>query len=306
MIKYYRKTQKVQKLEEISEFKPGSWLYIELPTPLEISRLASKFSLEPGHLADALDPNEVSRLEFEGDIAYIYTRIPLEEKGNVTTLPLLIILGKNFLATITARPLPIFTKFIEDKIDFFTTQKVRLFIQIFAEINNHFNRTLVSLNRGVNQISGKLEKISNSQILQFVVIEKILNELLNTLNRTNTILINLLSGKNLPLYKEDRELVEDILLTNGQLIDYCKSTLLLTGNVREAYSTILANNLNRVMKLMTSLTIIMTIPTIIASLFGMNVPLPLVGTSQAFLIIILLAFFISITALILFRRRGWL
>jgi magnesium transporter len=127
---------------------------------------------------------------------------------------------------------------------------------------------------------------------------------------TNVILNNLLgptlTGKFLELYENDKDLIEDLILSNGQLIDLCQANLKNIVNIREAYSTIVANNLNRTMKFLTSITVILTVPMIVGSLWGMNIPLPLANYSGAFPIMTLGVLAVSIILLIIFSKKKWL
>ncbi|HUC20835.1 MAG TPA: CorA family divalent cation transporter, partial [Candidatus Polarisedimenticolaceae bacterium] len=143
--------------------------------------------------------------------------------------------------------------------------------------------------------------------VQFVVIEDVLNDYLSELLPTNTMLTNLLAGKhNLSFYEEDRDLIEDLVLGTRQSIEASKSNLRTIVNIREAYSNIMTNNLNRQIKLLTSLTIILMIPNVIVGFFGMNVPIPLSAFPWAFPLILLTTLGLCSYLVWLFNRRGWL
>jgi len=142
--------------------------------------------------------------------------------------------------------------------------------------------------------------------MNFVGFEEELNDFLSALTHTSPVLQNILGGKLIKLYEQDGELMEDLILSANQLIGLCQSTLKNIVNIREAYSTIVTNDLNRVIKLFTSLTVILTIPTIIASLYGMNVKLPLAGNPEAFWIISLAIVVIVSVILYIFSRNRWL
>jgi magnesium transporter len=109
-----------------------------------------------------------------------------------------------------------------------------------------------------------------------------LNEYLTSLQSQAVVFRNLLSGKFLPLYEDDEDLIEDLSLGTTELIDLIKSRLKTISNIRDAYSTIMANNLNRIFKHLTSIGIFMVIPTVTASLYGMNLALPVATHPNAF------------------------
>jgi len=306
MIKIYYKTLKSKGLEEIKESKIGSWIYIENPTDMEMDRLASQFNLEKDLLNDALDPYEVPRIEQEGGVAYVFTRVPFQDNNRVVTAPVLIGIGPSFVFTVSKEPLPFLNKFINSAVDFSTTQKNKLFLQIFSQINSVYSNFIMTMSRQVRAMSGKLENVNNKTIIKFVTFEEILNDFLAALIPTNSILKDLLLGKTIKLYEEDEDLVEDMLHANGQLAELTKSNLKTIVNIREAYSTIMTNNLNRIIKFLTVLTIVLNIPMIIASFYGMNVSLPIEKTPGAFWWILIFTVTISVILLGIFNKKRWL
>lgn len=282
------------------------WTYVEGPSEVEIKKLVEKFNLDEGLVKDALDPFEVSRSEkYEGKI-YFFARTPLPtNKGMMLTIPVLFIIGKKFLITITPQDLPIFEKFIDDTSDN-KTSHVGLFIKIFGEINNTYNSSLISINREIWQASNNIEKINNKDIAQFVDYERITNDYLSRLIQNGVVLNQLNNKRYIKLTEDEDELVEDLLLDNNQLIDISKNSLQSVKNIRDAYSTILSNDLNRVIKLLTSLTIILNVPTMIAGLWGMNVGVPFAHSIYAFGLVLMIVLIICLVLIKIFRKKDWL
>lgn len=310
MITYFYRNLKEKKFHTLDTFRTGSWVHVEHPTEEEFELLERSFALEPGLLRDAVDPYEVPRVEVHDNIVYVFTRVPylIDSPGkelHMLTLPLLVAIGETFVVTVSQRPLPDIDKIIADE-DLYTTQKSKLFLQIFFAITSTYNSFLINLNKKVRSISVELEKIENKDVAQFVAFERMLNDFLAALIPTNTLLKNLLYGKFLPFFKEDKDLIEDLFLNNEQLIEICRTNLKNIVNIRESYSMIMTNNLNRVIKLLTALTIILTIPTIIGSLYGMNVPLPFADSPYAFIFILLSTIGISGGLFFLFIKKDWL
>lgn len=310
MIKFYYKTIKDQEPSILGEFKIGSWIYAENPDAQEINYLVENFNLEIGLLNDALDPFEVPRLAIEKGIVYIFTRVPFKEDGKISTEPVLVALGETFVLTVSPKSLPFLEKFIKSEIRYNTTQKTKLVLQIFSEITTSFNHFLTDIGRNVRSLSVEIEKIGNKDIVRFVNSESILNDFLAALVPTNTILNNLLSAnfsvKALELYDEDKDLIEDLFLSSGQLIELCKTTMKTIVNIRESSSTLMTNNLNRVMKLLTSLTIILNIPMIVAGFYSMNVRLPFSQTNRVFWGLLGISFAGSLTLLFIFIKKKWI
>lgn len=310
MITYYQKSVTDKKLKTLDSFRVGTWLYIEKPIDAELDLLVKDFGLDRGLLNDALDLYEVPRVEIEDDILYIFTRIPYTEKEGanerIITSPLLVAVGKDFLMTLSSKSLPFLEKFSTGKINFSTTQKTRLLLQIFSEIDGAYNGFLNTISRNVRGTHVQLERIDNKDIVRLINFEVVLNEFLAALVPTSALLKNLLSGKFLKLYERDEDLVEDLFLGSGQLIESCKSNLKNIVNIRQGYSTIMTNNLNRVIKLLTALTIVLTVPTIVASLYGMNVRLPLGDSPFAFWWVVGGIGAFSAAILGIFAKNRWL
>jgi magnesium transporter len=151
-----------------------------------------------------------------------------------------------------------------------------------------------------------MESIKNKDIVQFVNFESVINDFLSALVPANTMLTKLMSGKYFKLYEEDKDLIEDMYLSHNQLIVLCRANLKNIVNIRDAYSTIMTNNLNRILKMLAALTVVLTIPTTIGSFFGMNVAVPLDQNPHAFGFIVVGAILLSALALVVFIKNKWL
>lgn len=310
MVKILHKTIKEKELKEINSFRIGSWIYVEYPEEKELDDLSKNFSLEKGLLMDAIDPYEVPRLKIDNGVIYIFTRVPNKENNRVITEPLMIGIGKDFIITTSSKPLIFLNKFLNNEINFTTTQKTKLVLQFFSEIITDYNTFLASISKSVRSSSVQMEKINNKDIIQFVTFEGVINDFLAALVPTNAILNNLLYStaprRLLELYEEDKDLIEDLFLSNNQLIELCKANLKTIVNIRESYSTIMTNNLNRVIKFFTALTIILTVPMIVSSFYGMNINLPFAKHPLAFWGISITTLVVSFTLLAVFFRKRWL
>jgi len=304
MITIYHKSIKEKKLQTLQEERAGSWLYVVNPSEKEMESLVTKHKLQKEHIIDALDPHEVPRYETEDGIAYIFTRVPLNRQ-RIVTIPVLFIITKDHTITISKEELPFKDQFLRDPA-IVTTQKTKLLLQLFNNTILTYNFLVTGISRKVRAISINIESISNKEIVQFVGFESVLNDFLSSLVPTKTILRNILSGKHIKLYDEDKDLIEDLEIDSEQLVELCRSNLKNMVNVREAYSTIMTNNLNRVIKMLTGLTIILTVPMIIASLYGMNVSLPFSDSPLAFFYIIGFTGIISFFLLGILIRNRWL
>lgn len=309
MIGIFQRTVRDEKIKAIEEFRSGSWIYVESPSDEEVAELARDFSLSADLLRDGTDPYEVPRMETEGGAIYLFARTPYKGDDEVTTVPLLIVIGADFFITLSKERHPFFRKMVSGGADFHTSQKTAMLTLVFSEILSLYNESLTSIRRQVRIASGRVEDISNNDISKFLLFEGVINDFLAALIPTNAILSNLLSGKApkelIKLYDADHDLIEDLFLGSAQTIELSKSSLKTIVNIREAYSTIMTNNLNRTMKLLTALTVILTIPTFISGFFGMNVRVPLADFSYGFWAIVFFSIVVSGATLYFFLKKKW-
>jgi magnesium transporter len=305
MLRLYHKTARSKQIQQLERFTAGTWIYLEKPSEEEISNVVQRFNLDPDLLMDALDPYEVPRYERQEGIIYIYIRIPYKSGEKITTIPLLIALGKNFLLTVCEREIPCLSKVLARK-DFYTTQKIYLLLLLLEEIDADYGRFLTFISRGVRSIRIQIVDLDNKDIVKFVNFEEILNDMLSALVPLSSILQRFLFTKSLKLSDAHKEKIEDLYLSAKEWQEVSKTNLKAIVNIRQGYSTIMTNNLNRVIRVLTVLTIILTIPTIVSSMYGMNVALPYAQSPHAFWGVLGGTVIIAVIILIILRWKKWL
>ncbi len=306
MIKYFYKSLRNEKIQELKEYKRGAWVYVEAPDHKEIDRLAEQFKLTPGHLQDALDEDEMPRLEKEGDQSYIFVRFAYRNAdGEIETVPLLFVFGKDFLITVSLVRLPPLDAFMRGKVEFATTQRAKLVLQILQQIVEQYDGFISRTSKRIKFIRSRLRghEIRNQDFIDFVTIEDELNEFLSALMPTNATLRRLLLGRYMPLFAEDQDIVEDLLLNNEQSIEACNSNLKSVANIREAYSSISANNVNRTIKVLTIITVLVMVPSMFFGLYGMNIPLPFQEAAWALAAIVAFTVLVNVLVVVIARRK---
>ncbi|MFW6210323.1 MAG: magnesium transporter CorA family protein [Patescibacteria group bacterium] len=306
MLTTYFRTIKDDTLKSLSEWRSGVWIHAEMPTEIELQQLVSELGVDETILEDATDFFEVPRLERSDGVTYFFTRYPYEQSAeDAETAPLLIAVGESFVLTVSQYPVPQFEPFTSGTRVVHTTQKTKLFIQLMQVLTSSYERQLIRLRRAVHKDRAKLRKIGNREIVRFVEYEHKLNDMIAAVLPTNTALQQVLGGGYIQIYDDDRELVEDLRIDNAQVVDSARTLLKTIQNVRSAAEAILANNLNNRIKTLTVLTVLLTVPTIVSSLFGMNVALPLEGTPYAFLYIVLFVSLVVALMVWYFKRHEW-
>lgn len=299
MITYYHRTQKSPVVSETQELQ-DAWVYVADPSEEELDRLVRIDGLERDLLQDAVDPSEVPRIQQEREVTYFFLRAPSGTGDEAQTVPLLIAIAPTFLLTVSRQPFTWLERFVHGTASYSTQWRSQLVWRILLELNIRYNTAINDMARRVRGNIGPNQSIQNEDILRLVAYEGILNDFLAGLQPMNAMLANVMAGKHIKLYDEDKDLMEDVLLGNNQVLESGKAQLRTAVNMREAYSVIATNNLNRVIKLLTVVTVVLTVPMVMSGLYGMNVHLPLGSHPLAFF------FVIGATALIIIALLRYL
>lgn len=307
MITHYFKTLKDSELKELDTIRTGVWTHVVDPTDEELTQIAELYALDEAILEDARDFFEVPRMERSGGVTYFFTRYPYDDKDeDIDTAPLLIVMGESFVLTIAVREVPQFNQFINGKTNIITTQKTKLFIQFMDVITKSFEIELMRMRKAVHRNKTRLQNIGSREITRLVNYEHELNDMISAVVPTNAWLQTVANKNFMQLYNDDVELMEDLMIANGQLIDSARSVLKNIQNIRQATESILTNNLNYTIRTLTIVTILLTIPTLVSSLYGMNVPLPFAEQAWSFGVVMGLIAIMLAVAVYLFRKNKWL
>lgn len=286
MITYWKRTAATSELERANAVAPDTWVYVTDPSDAELDALVADGVLERDLLQDAIDPNEVPRIQHERGVTYFFLRAPSGQAEGTQTVPLLIALAPTFLLTLSRAPFSWLERF-RDTGAYATAWRSQLVWHIFLALAGRYQTTVTDIARRVRSNVGVSQAIQNEDIFRLVAYEGVLNDLLAALVPTSAILAGVTAGKHIKVYEEDKDLMEDVILSVGQIIEAAKAQLKTTVNYREAYSVIATNNLNRIIKLLTLMTVVLTVPMVVSGLFGMNVHLPFEDHPYAFIFIIL-------------------
>lgn len=306
MINIYRRKIKDTALQKIENAEVGSWMNIVNPTSEEIEKISQIFHVDKDALEDSIDENELPRVEKENGNILVYIRVPLSRGSEVNTSPLTIIISGSLVATISIRPNKVIQAFLDDKIEFYTTQKAKFLMNIFDLTVQRFNKHINAINKRVVSKKGKLKHLKTNDIISLVETEEDLNDFISSLAPNINVYQRILSGKYMSLYEADQEYVEDLLIDAKQVLDLCQTNIKRINNIREAYTAILSNNLNKIMRFLAAITVIFTLPTLIASIYGMNVNLPYAESPMAFLFVMAMIIATSFSVFFLFVWRKWI
>ncbi|MEK9177124.1 MAG: magnesium transporter CorA family protein, partial [Patescibacteria group bacterium] len=273
MLSAYHRTLHDKKLRETPDIKIGEWVRLETPSETEIDEAATKLGLDASLLKDALDPFEAPRFEVRDNATYIFLRYPFSENPPGTA-PLLIIVTESAIVTVALGTPSFLERFAKGDVNFYTTQKTKLLLLFIEEISTSYTAAMTGIQRLVNRRKQRIEQMTEDDIVEFATNEGAVNAFLDALIPQGNVLAKLAGGKSLPVFEGDRELLDDVILSTSQLIERGRSILKTMENTREAYTAISTQQLNRVIRRMTALTVLVTLPNILTGFYGMNLLLP--------------------------------
>lgn len=284
MLKIYNTDIETNEFQEIREFKKGSWINLVNPSENEIKKVCENINIQEDFIRDALDYEEKARIDKEEDdntILFVVD-VPISEKGEeneiYTTMPLgMIVVRDEFFLTVSLRKNKIIESFEKRKIkNFQTYKKTRFIFQILYLNSSYYLNYLKQINKETEIAEYILKNsMQNKELLKLLSLEKSLVYFTTSLKSNEIVMEKTLRGKIVKLYEEDEEILEDAITENRQAIEMAQIYSNILNGTMDAYASIISNNLNGVMKFLTSITIILAVPTMISSFWGMNVKLPL-------------------------------
>ncbi len=284
----------------------NSWINVIQPTEEEVKVLKEMFNLPDFMFSSLRDIDEQSRTERYKKFRFIIVRTPQRrsdgEKVEYFTVPLGIVISDEYLITICFSENDVIEKLRRSK--FSTAKKIRTTLRILYISARLYLEYLKEINRETHAIQEELRRsMRNEELFKLLRLEEAL-VYFNTSLRSNQLLIEKLTkSKVFTKYPQDKELLEDVIVENQQALEMTNIYSDILGGMMDAFASIISNNLNIVMKFLTSVTIILMIPTLISSFYGMNVALPFQRSPNAFLIILGLSMLFSVLGMIVFWKR---
>ena len=312
MMQIYRTKETEPAVTELVDAAANDcWIRLSYPTEAELVQVAESRSIPLEFLKAALDEEERPRIDAEDGMVLIVLDVPMvsEFEGikTLTTLPLGIIIADKLIVTVCNRRTPILDDFIAGKVrHFHTAKKTRFLFQIFYRNASSYLQHLRQIERSISRIEVELHRsMKNEELFQMMELEKSLIYFSTSLKSNEGVLERILRTKPLKMYDDDAEFLEDVIIENRQAMEMSQIYLHILNGMTQAFATIISNNLNIVMKFLASITIIIAIPTMIASFYGMNVlDLPLSDKPLAFEIIFGFSVMISVLlGLFMWRKR---
>ncbi len=306
MIDIYFKTIKDRLFKKIESDRVGTWINIEDATTEDLAKVSTLTRLDVADFHDSLDSYEIPRIERQEGNTILFVRSPDPDDTENFTELLTIIISEKYIITISASKNKIISRLLDQKLTVATTQKSKLLIQILLRIYQSYNLEIKNVRNIVLKSRSAAKKVRNADLIEFAESEDVLNQYISALVPMNNVLEAVRGGKFINLYEEDEDILQDLLIAGKQAVDICVVNIKSIKSLRDSYQAVFSNNLNKIIKLFTALTIILEIPMIMTGLFGMNVPLPFQSNVFGFIYVVMITVTISLTILIIFWIKKWL
>lgn len=303
-----------KKLKELKILQKECWIDLINPSIEEIKEISSKTNTDLDLLTKLLDDEELPRIEFGDNATLIVVDTPYVSDTNYkhkyNTDPLGIIINNDgYFITISPKEQMLFDDFKNNKVrEFDVKKRTKFVIQILLKTASAYQKELKAINEYINEKEKMLHKSTNSKkLIELLNVEKTLVYFSTSLKANDVVLEKLAKGNVLTMYEEDTDLLEDAMIENKQAIEMANIYREILTSMTDTYATIISNNLNVIMKFLAGITIVFSIPTMVASFIGMNVPLGKIGTSPfSFILIIAFSFVLSIIIAIILKKKNML
>jgi len=294
----------------LDQVENGAWINLVSPDEKEISYVSENLNIPVEHIKAALDEEERARIEVDGNCTVVLIDTPIpsnksEEGGVYYTVPLGIIITDKNIITVSLRENYIIKDFIDRRIkSFYTFKKTRFFLQILYKNSKLYLRYLQDIDKTSGLIESRLHRsLRNKELIQLLELEKSLVYFSTSLKSNEMVLEKIQRSNPIKMYPEDSELLDDVIIENKQAIEMANIYSNILSGTMDAYASVISNNLNIVMKFLTSVTILLSIPTMVASFFGMNVDVPFENNPHAFAIIFIISMFLSVILAVTMARK---
>lgn len=280
MIEYFQRRPGDRKLKKLEDFKAGCWINVVDPTKEELGLLENRFRLERQNLFSGLDENEIPRVEFERGKNYVI----LKSMSNGKIVTILIVITRDYVLTLSADKANFIDTIKQNRIRFVTTSKRKCLLTLLSFVNKYFEKETTEIVKKVNAQKRKAKNLPEKEINELLFYEDRLNELVSSYYHINMVYRRLV--KKLKFHEEDEKGIEDLIIEIEEGFNLCKSSLRKITNIRNNIMIVMSNRLNKIITLLTIVTVFISIPAAISGIYGMNVNLPMQNSPNAFFYII--------------------
>lgn len=298
-------------LDKISEPIKGCWINMVKPTDSEIASVCNKVGIEEQLIRYPLDIAEKAHIDIEDDTVLIVVDSPFTEFKDgqkiYTTLPIgMILVRDDIFITISQEEIDCIKGIIsrDNAYKIHTDKKSRFVFQILYDIAQDYIRYLTYINKDLEIFETHMEKtMRNKELLKIMKFEKSMIYFNASVKGNQVVLEKLNRGKAIKLYEDDEDILEDTMIENRQAIEMIQTYSEILNGIVDMFGTIVSNNLNIVMKFLTSITILIALPTMISGILGMNVEFPFNTGVPGFWGVIAISVFVTLIATMWLKKK---
>ena len=311
MLKIYNTDKVTNEFSITQEFKTGSWISLINPTKKEIEEVCDAVKIKQDFILHSLDSEEQARIDIDEDdntvLFVIDTPIIEKEGGNLVhqTLPIgIIVVRDDFFITVALQSNSLIDDITKNAAkEIITYKKSRNLLKIFYKNSKIFLKELLKLNKEKEAAEKELNKsMENEALLRMLSLEKSLVYFSTSLKSNELVMERTMRGKIIKLYEEDEDLLEDAIIENKQSIEMTKIYSDILSGTMDAYASIISNNLNVVMKFLTLVTILLTIPSILFAFWGMNMDLPFDNIQNGYIIVLSITAILMLSVVVILKK----
>lgn len=297
---------------QITEPEDGCWIMLTDPSEMELNKVAVAYGIDPADIRAAMDEEERARIQSEDDYSMIVVDVPTielsDDKERYLTIPMSVIIVKEAIITVCIEENVVLKSFLNSTVrHFHTRMKTRFVLQLLYKNAACYLQYLRNINHMSEEVEEKLHKSTrNEELLELLELEKSLVYFTTSLRSNELVLEKLMKAKFMKKYPEDEDLLEDVIIENKQALEMVNIYSGILNNMVDTFASIISNNLNIVMKFLATITIVLSIPTMIFSAYGMNVNIagmPFSSSASGFAIVIVLSVVISIIVAFIFAKK---
>lgn len=293
----------------------GSWINCAAPTEQELQQLMAISGIPVDVLQTALDREERSHVELEDDYIFVVVNTPVVlEMDEYDALPLGIFVTRQYFITVCLEPCQVINKFLTNaSVSFHTYKKTRFLFQILSTASSSFLYFLQQIYKKTDIIEDQVRKsMQNKELFRMLELQKSLTYFNFALHANENVMERLMRLRTstmnplLKMYEEDEDLLEDVIIENKQALEMVEIYTNILMSMMDSFSSIISNRLAQIMKFLTSMTILLAVPTLVYSLWGVNVPVPMADSDLGFLDLTLFGVILTIVVAFLLWKKDML
>ncbi|BCX15212.1 MAG: putative divalent cation transport protein [Candidatus Parcubacteria bacterium] len=305
-MKIYLRRLKDNKLILLDKPQKGCWILVDEDDLDDLETISKKLKISHNLLKDSFDILELPRLEIFQNKLYLFVRGILSNQDSLSMYPILFVVAEDYILTASRKATYFFNPFLNQRINFYTTQKTKFLLLSLLMINREYRKYINKIAKEIDFFQENIIDFTDQKIIEISRKELLLSSLLTTLSYMNKVYENILHREYLDFLQEEKNIVDDLGISVQELIEILRYNLKRVQSIKSSYVNIMNSVINTRLQYLTILTVLLFIPTIIFSLYGMNIELPLQSHKNAFYYINLINFLLVTVTIVIFKLKKWL